>query len=668
MAMSIFGFLHTHRRNRRDSSVPDRAQSSLSDLLEYAPRASTPEERVVWFVDFVSWVRPRNNERARTRVTHLRSTLTRNPAWRENVVAMLRALAGDVDLPPFLAYAGIARDFHFWGAVSASIAARVLPTPCRTRDIQQIARLAFRERDLLWLADSGLVVLLRELTGEAFSELIALEARQAMLDLAHQLAAQASAPAVRELTTGTRSPFRGLYAAVAAFCEAPGEGASYEQLRGRTRQCVIAIESFRASLVERGADLNTTFQLLRMERQFTRLTTLAHAAHEPSDYVITNAFVHFVQSALDSHARLFDHSSQLLMQNLVDTTAGVGRNYLDHSESWVAAFRAGAGGGVLMAVATVVKFAIAALHLPTLYEGIAFGLNYAAAFCAAYLLHYTIATKLPAHTATALARLVQNSDGHRARVKRFVEAWRGTLRMQIAGLVGNLAVVAPLVFLLDAGFRGVFGHHIASPEKAQSVMHANAILGPSVLYAALAGLFLWGSSLIGASADNWMRVNRLADGLATSLPAMRNFGVERATNYARALISRMGGLTGNFALGMVLGVVPAVFAILQLPVDIRHVTVSAGSITLGVAGGVHALGPVLQAVLGVLAIGTVNVIVSFSFALWLALRFNLHAASRRRARAFVRVCLRRWLRASDYARPGTSPASVSAAPASNHAS
>jgi site-specific recombinase len=56
-----------------------------------------------------------------------------------------------------------------------------------------------------------------------------------------------------------------------------------------------------------------------------------------------------------------------------------------------------------MVVATLIKIALSTLHLPPIYEGLVFSLNHATVFCAAYLLHYTIATKLPAHTAAALA-------------------------------------------------------------------------------------------------------------------------------------------------------------------------------------------------------------------------------------------------------------------------
>jgi site-specific recombinase len=375
------------------------------------------------------------------------------------------------------------------------------------------------------------------------------------------------------------------------------------------------------------------------------LAILAKLRCDTRDRAIGQAGRVIVENVIKSAsgARLFRRSSDLLVQNLVDTAATVGRAYLEEEHSsWRAAFMAGAGGGALMAVATLIKFFLASLHLTTFYEGFAFSLNYAAVFCAAYLLHFTIATKLPAHTAAALARSVQGEGGHGERLRAFAGVWRTILRLQIAGLIGNVVVVGPLAFLMDVVATKVLGHHLISAESSAHVFKANSLLGPSALYAALTGIFLWASSLIGASGDNWTRVTGLVDRIATNRTVMKRMNPTLARRYAEGMVRRFGGVLGNLSLGFMLGSIPAAFAIASLPIEIRHVTVSTGSLALAIAQGEGSKSDILFASVGVLVIGIVNVTVSFILALWLALRATRGMRTSANSNALVWIGLRRW--------------------------
>ena len=597
----------------------------LDELCDFAPADGTLEERVFWFVRLIAWTRPhkRGGSDGPARVRFLRTHLEASPESRDRVAATLGALVESVDLRIFLAYGGIPRDFHLLGALSQSghggSGARIT---CRTDDLEGILNLALRPGDVRWARASGLLPLLIDLVPSRTFARIEVAARDAMLDLVHQVAAQAHAPNVRQLDTDGRSPFRGLYDAVSALLATPHERGLLNAVRGRIVQCLRALDALRASLSERGADLNTTFQLLRVERQLERLDLLAVGLSEGAARASRVALA-LANAALRNARprRLLARSSELVVRNLVDTTADVGDRYLDKaSGSFGAALLAGCGGGLLMTVATILKYGIMALHLPLFYEGFAFSANYAAAFCAAYLLHFTIATKLPAHTAAALARSVRGAGSRRERIAAFVQVLRSLVRIQIGGLLGNLVVVGPLAFAISRAVQRWLGHPFIGHAFAEHALHANSALGPSALYAALTGVFLWVSSLVGAAIDNWAKVNHLGAALATGVPVMKTVGVRTAEPAAHAVASRIGGLAGNAFLGLLLGGVPAFLAIAQLPIEIRHVSVSAGSVALAIAEGGFAPGPILMAVVGVCIIGFVNVMVSFALALQLAVR------------------------------------------------
>jgi site-specific recombinase len=96
---------------------------------------------------------------------------------------------------------------------------------------------------------------------------------------------------------------------------------------------------------------------------------------------------------------------------------------------------------------------------------------------------------------------------------------------------------------------------------------------------------------------------------------------QRLANYIE---NNLGALTGNIAFGLMLGMTGFVGLMLGLPIDIRHVTFSAANLAYGAAASGWAIEPRTFALLGagVLAVGLVNLAISFSLALWTAFRAN----------------------------------------------
>lgn len=635
---------------KRDSVAalgrPDQLYRRLDELCEFAPETAQPEALVFWFVQLVRWLRGAGGEKRGLRLRYLRTQLEQHPSWHHNVSHAFSRLVRLWDFEQLLAYGGIARDFHLGGAVREWLSYRGLPIACNTDDAAAVLSLAFERGDLAWLSESDITALALSLIDVSERMKLRSASEEALIDLTNQLVAQAHAPSVRNLSDVERSPFRGWNRAVEDFLEHPASERTPEGLQGRIRQCCLLLETHKRQLALRGADLNTTFQLDRMSQQLERTALLVSVLAGKEPHRLGRACIAVVRAVIRnaSGRRLVARSSELVLENLVDTAASVGRDYLDDQKSsWRAAFTAGAGGGALMACAALIKYQLARLHLPTFYEGLVYSLNYSVVFCSAYLLHFTIATKLPAHTAAALAKSVQANEGHRQRLRHFLEIWRALVRLQLAGLLGNVLFAGPLGYAFDVAAQHVFGQHLLDQHAALHVLSSNSVLGPSALYAALTGCFLWLSSLVGAAADNWTRVTRMVERLATNLSVMRSIGSQRARPVAEFWVERFGGLTSNAALGFMLGGVPAAFAIAQLPVEIRHVTVSTSSFAMALAAGVGTSAQVSLAAIGVIVIGAVNVSVSFALALQLALSTNARR-NHGSARALVSVAIRRWLR------------------------
>jgi site-specific recombinase len=545
-----------------------------------------------------------------------------------------------------LTYGGTPRDFHFLGAFSRWATSRLLPRACATTDPVEILALAFGLDDGPLIAKLAHAPLLRALIDAELLPALQQAVSDALTDLTHQIVSQAHAPNIRSLANAERSPFRGLHDAVRALDEEPRDATRAQAVLGRVAQCKALVASQRTVLAERGADLNTTFQLTRLRRQLSRLASLVGLRHQP-DQALGDALEKLCMESVREElgSRLVWSSADLVVQNIVDTTAAVGRTYIEVVQtSTFNAFRAGAFGGLLMAIATLVKFLLHELALPTLYEGLAFALNYVTVFCVAYLLHATIATKLPAHTAAALARVLQQGSSLRGRLSAFLVTWRATVRLQLAGLLGNVVVAAPAAALSALGFRAAFGRPLLTHEAAEQTLAAQSLWGPSLFYAALTGLLLWLSSLFGAFVDNWARFNKLRERLATRTGTLRRRTAERAREHADMVVDKLGGLAANASLGVLMAGVPTLFALAQLPVEIRHVTVSVSSVAIAFADGARDPSAATLAVAGVLAIGAVNVLVAFSSALWFAFRATRGLEGDHTSRALWSIGLRRWLR------------------------
>jgi len=156
---------------------------------------------------------------------------------------------------------------------------------------------------------------------------------------------------------------------------------------------------------------------------------------------------------------------------------------------------------------------------------------------------------------------------------------------------------------------------------------------------------LWLSSLFAAWADNWFVLHQLSPALANHRGLHRWLGPTRARRLAVWLEHNVAGLVGNISLGLMLGIIPSVAVFFGLPLDVRHVTLSTGQVTAALAtlgGGYVGMISPAWLVIGILGIGLLNILVSFTLALWVAIRArNVRGPE---LRLFYRALLKRLLK------------------------
>jgi len=187
--------------------------------------------------------------------------------------------------------------------------------------------------------------------------------------------------------------------------------------------------------------------------------------------------------------------------------------------------------------------------------------------------------------------------------------------------VGRMWIVTSLVF--DLIYQSTTGDTFLDEGTSKGVIKSfNPFGSGTIFFAALTGVLLWLSSLFAGWFENWVVYRRLPEAIEHHRLGKR-FGRARMAKLARFLERQASGFGGSIALGTLLGMVPVFAKFVGLPLDVRHITLSTGSLTLALNSvtieGVG-WGAFFAAAGGIVIIGLLNFGVSFALALVVALR------------------------------------------------
>ena len=153
--------------------------------------------------------------------------------------------------------------------------------------------------------------------------------------------------------------------------------------------------------------------------------------------------------------------------------------------------------GVLIGLMALLKIGAAGLHAPLFVTALLYSLIYGLGFVLIYLLGLTVATKQPAMTAQTLAaQLAELRPNRQAEVERLVDVAAAVSRSQLAAILGNVLVAAPMALLLSALFTAWHGAPPVDMAKAQHLLADLDPLSWALPHAAIAGFYLFLSGLI----------------------------------------------------------------------------------------------------------------------------------------------------------------------------
>ncbi len=194
-------------------------------------------------------------------------------------------------------------------------------------------------------------------------------------------------------------------------------------------------------------------------------------------------------------------------------------------------------------------------------------------------------------------------------------------RSQSVAVFGNVSIAV----LLAAGIAFGYAHTHGQPLLNEAVTayqfkSIEIFTQPTLWYAAIAGVWLFCSGIIAGFFDNRSDYLNLRQRLPFNPFLRKIMPPEPRRRLAAYIHKHYGSLMGNFIFGMLLGMTGYFGHLFGLPLDIRHVAFSSANLGYAAISGHADVFTFILGLASVLAIGMVNLVVSFSLALAVALR------------------------------------------------
>lgn len=395
--------------------------------------------------------------------------------------------------------------------------------------------------------------------------------------------------------------------------------------------CENIIDNIRAHQSENGASISLTYMLLILSYRLQRMQLLLDVLdtdHHFDTGKLVDLFLGLVRNETrkNSIREFLSQGFGYLAYRIAEHKGSKGDKYITSTrlEYWKMLGSAMWGGFIISFIA-IFKNLLGKLALAPFWQGFVYSINYSAGFLIIEQTHSTLATKQPAFTASAVASSLDvRKTGTQPNLYNLAVTVAKISRSQTASFLGNLLIVFPLTFLLSWGYFSLTGNPVADSEHARALLaDQHPWKSLSLLYACFTGVFLFASGIIAGWVQNKIQYGRIGERLEMH-PWMRvSFSTSRLSRLSAFIEKNAGAIIGNIALGFFLGMAGIVGKIFGIHFDIRHITISAGNCAIAVEQlGIRQINPgyLVTIFFGVLAIGFLNFLVSFSLAFMVAVK------------------------------------------------
>lgn len=606
----------------------------------------------------------RGNE-ATARLRLLLGLLERSLPLREAFAEVVERVVVATDASHLVGEVGIPAHRGFFAELGERIMHRILP---RRRDAADLTRVLLRfyrneaHVEALVRLPLPLFERLAACSAPAGSEADWRRVHAGLIDgflLIHlRLQAEALAPKLRvrsPLRAAADSPFYRLgragerIAAAVAGGSAPlAEARAWRDLAACCRE---ESGSILRGLEESGVSVDIVFGLEAIERCLCRLEAILAlfeaAPGERRSAAIQRLLAQLAAAAVEERklSGPLATNLKLLYRRIVDRAGSTGEHYIAVTRREYRALTLAAVGGGLLTVGTAaIKTTVHTWHLAAFPEGLLYSFNYAFSFMLLQHFHLVLATKQPAMTAATLAGILRDRREDE-RAEEIVDFAARITSSQLAAAAGNVGAVALGCWAFSRVWLFLMGAPWLTPAQANEVLVGLSPLDSgTIFYAALTGVLLWIASIAGGWFGNWGAYYEVPQAVAAH-PRGRRLGRERMVRWGRAVHDNLSGWGTNITLGLLLGLTPAFGRFFGLPIDVRHVTLNSGILSIAaVSSGrePESLAWLPLALAGVAVMFVLNLGVSFLLSLFTAAR--AYGFSSADVRALLKAGIRRALR------------------------
>lgn len=592
------------------------------------------------------------NERIRTLITLLQA----HPEYGAGLAAFILKLLNQYQQISLFTDTGILSDQGFFNSLNKLIGHRFLPMLPQEDSIVELVDYLFDGRqDERWLAsiDPALWDTLVDLiqVDEAHSSLVATAKNNllnAMVILSYRISGIGLHPELIEAypqMLGYSAAFVAQNQEAVLFVNqyrqaheldslkdiAPDEEVSTAPLMVMVEQCEDIVSTIRKRIYKTGISIRMTNMMLRLDQSLQRMRILSELLadnHKNRD----RAVIELTQAIIISAKRrysigyLIDNNTKLLSRKVTENASRVGEHYISTDKAgYKSMFKMAAIGGFFIAFMATIKILAYGLEVAPMGRAFINSMIYGLGFVFIHIIHGTVATKQPAMTAAAIASTISDSSGKKShQLNKLSELIVDILRTQFVAIMGNVMIAMPIALLLSFAWWQFFGEPMISGQKAEHLLddlhpwHSLALP-----HAAIAGVYLFVSGLIAGYYDNLAVYNHIGERLKRHKLLKFLLPSKLLERFATFVETNLGAIMGNFLFGVFLGSTATIGYIFGLPIDIRHIAFASANFVHGLFNmpfSDFSLSVVLISLLGVALIGFINLMVSFSLALIVALR------------------------------------------------
>ncbi len=608
-----------------------------------------------FLVSMFAVIRPgRGRRNAAVNLEWVTEVMVRRPMLLQNLQHALLSQLLRTDLSSALTESGIPLARGFWQEFFGRLRHKLLPPLQDENDFLYVLnRVFFRNRDYRWVEDiprPTWVVFFEQLGLSLHIDdgRILLQLVGALRTLSYQVAQlglekevllylpeedREDNPFVKqnylvhelegELNRGGTTRFR------------PGDNAVlrsiFDRINSLLDRCNRCIGHVRDGHVLRGASLHQTYMLLLLANRLERMSILVDLLSTDQSFD-TGKFVELFRILVRNENRknsILEFMSQslgYLAYQIAEHKGAKGSKYITSTRAEYRAMLTSAmGGGAWICLVVLIKNLLIRVPMAIFWHGFAYSINYSLGFILIEETGATLATKQPAFTASAVASsLDTRKNTYQPNLYNLAVTVAKVSRSQIASFTGNLIVVFPGAALLAWGYDVLMGAKLVSGDAAMKMLRdQHPWQSLSLAYACNTGVFLFLSGIIAGYVQNKIVYGRISRRLQTHPILRMSMPKERLRRLADYVEKHAGTLIGNICLGFFLGMAGVVGEIFGTRFDIRHITISAGNVSLAVYGlGLRNIpaGFLAEVLIGVLGIGFLNFLVSFSLAFIVAAR------------------------------------------------